>query len=78
MTGRVLIACVGNIFFGDDAVGVEVASTLRRSALPPNIDVEDFGIRGYDLARALVGGYRAVILVDAMSRGRAPGTVFVL
>jgi hydrogenase maturation protease len=78
MTGRVLIACVGNIFFGDDALGVEVASALRRSALPPNIDVEDFGIRGYDLARALVGGYRAVILVDAMSRGRAPGTVFVL
>jgi hydrogenase maturation protease len=78
MTGRVLIACVGNIFFGDDAVGVEVASALRGSSLPPNIDVEDFGIRGYDLARALVAGYRAVIIVDAMSRARAPGTVFVL
>jgi hydrogenase maturation protease len=78
MNGKVLIACVGNIFFGDDAVGVEVASALRRAPLPPNIDVEDFGIRGYDLARALVAGYRAVIVVDAMPRGRAPGTVFVL
>ncbi len=25
MTGRTLIACLGNIFLGDDAFGVEVA-----------------------------------------------------
>ena len=38
----------------------------------------DYGIRGYDLAYALVRGADRTILVDACPRGEAPGTVFVL
>ena len=33
MTGRMLIAGVGNIFLGDDGFGVEVASRLAKEAL---------------------------------------------
>lgn len=75
---RILIAGIGNIFFGDDAFGVEVARKLERVELPPAVEVKDFGIRGYDLACAISGGCDAAILVDAMPRGELPGTVFLM
>ncbi|HEX5501869.1 MAG TPA: hydrogenase maturation protease [Thermomicrobiales bacterium] len=77
MAGRVLIAGIGNIFLGDDAFGVEVARRLAARPLPPGVRVEDFGIRGFDLAYALLDG-DATILVDALPRGGAPGTLYVL
>ena len=75
---RVLVAGVGNIFLGDDGFGVEVAQRLLRQALPAEVRVVDFGIRGLDLTYALLDGYEAVILVDAAPRGQAPGTLYVL
>ncbi len=74
----ILVACVGNIFSGDDAFGVEVARRLSRVALPDGVRVIDFGIRGIDLTYALMDGYDAVILVDAAQRGEAPGVVSVV
>jgi len=75
---RILIACVGNIFLGDDGFGVEVAQQLARRPLPPDVSVKDFGIRGFDLAYALMESYELTILVDACSRGGAPGTVYLI
>jgi len=75
---RILVAGVGNIFFGDDAFGVEVARRLARRELPEGVRVVDFGIRGLDLTYALLDGYEAVILVDATPRGGRPGTLYVL
>ena len=77
MTG-ILVAGVGNIFKGDDAFGVEVARRLAGRALPPEVKVVDFGIRGIDLTYALLDGYEAAVLVDAMQRGEAPGTVTIV
>ena len=79
MTGvRVLIACVGNIFLGDDAFGVEVARELSRRELPEGVRAVDFGIWGLDLTYALLDNPGAVILVDAAPRGGAPGTLYVI
>src|ERR1041385_7304882 len=75
---RILIAGIGNIFLGDDAFGVEVAQRLMQRPLPPAVRVIDFGIRSYDLAYALTDGYDVVILIDAVSRGEAPGTVCLI
>jgi hydrogenase maturation protease len=75
---RILIACIGNIFLGDDAFGVEVARRLAAIELPEGLHVVDFGIRGIDLTYALMDGYEAVILVDAAPRGEPPGTLYVL
>ena len=72
---RILIACVGNIFHGDDAFGVEVARQLRQTPLPAGVQAIDFGIRSYDLAFAIADGYDAVVFVDATSRGDKPGTL---
>jgi hydrogenase maturation protease len=75
---RILIAGIGNVFLGDDAFGVEVAKRLAKRSLPDGVRVVDFGIRGYDLAYALLDGYDAAILVDASPRGGAPGTLYVI
>jgi hydrogenase maturation protease len=77
--GRILVAGIGNIFLGDDGFGVEVARRLRNEPLGEDVDVADFGIRGVHLAYELAGGrYEAAILVDAMSRGGAPGTLYAI
>ena len=76
---RILVAGVGNVFFGDDGFGVEVATRLSGRALPAGAQVVDFGIRSYDLAYALSSGrYDAAILVDATTRGGVPGDIYVL
>lgn len=75
---RILVAGIGNVFFGDDGFGVEVARRLGDRPQPDGVEVVDFGIRGLDLAYALGDGYAAAVLVDAMPRGGAPGTLRVL
>lgn len=77
MTGKLLIAGVGNIFLGDDGFGVEVASRLASVKLPDWVHVVDYGIRGMHLAYDLAG-YSSAILVDVMARGGAPGTIYVI
>jgi hydrogenase maturation protease len=74
----VLIAGIGNIFLGDDAFGVEVAQRLAGRKLPERVKVVDFGIRGFDLAYALLDRFDVTILVDACPRGGAPGTLYVI
>ena len=75
---RILIAGVGNIFFGDDAFGCEVAKQLADRPLPEGVRVTDFGIRSYDLAYAMMDGYDATILVDASPQGSEPGSVYLI
>jgi hydrogenase maturation protease len=76
---RILIAGIGNIFLGDDAFGSEVARRLQQQKLPDEVRVVDFGIRGFDLAYALLDGKEDLtILVDATPRGEAPGTLYTI
>ena len=75
---RVLIACIGNIFLGDDGFGVEVAQHLRRRAYPAGVQVIDFGISGIELAYSLLNPYDELVLVDAVQRGKQPGTVYLI
>jgi len=78
MSASVLVAGIGNIFLGDDAFGVEVVRALATRPLPETVSVKDFGIRGFDLAYALLDPWDTVILVDALPRGGAPGTLYTL
>lgn len=75
---RVLVAGIGNIFFGDDGFGVAVAQRLAQRKQRPGVTVRDFGIRGLDLAYTMQDGYDAVVLIDAVPRGGAPGTIYVI
>lgn len=78
MRPRVLVACIGNIFLGDDGFGVEVAKRLLDRDWPDDVRVVDYGIRGFDLAFALMDGYDATIFVDATERGGKPGTLYLI
>ena len=77
-TKQILIAGIGNIFLADDGFGVEVAAKLASQTFPAGVRVADFGIRGFDLAYALMEGYETTILVDAYPGEGQPGTIFVV
>ncbi len=88
MTGGVLVAGIGNIFFRDDGFGPAVATALLAGAaerpLPDGVRVVDYGIRGMHLSFDLLGGVDALVIVDAVPPGAvgmpaaAPGTVATL
>lgn len=75
----ILIAGIGNIFLGDDAFGSEAARLLMTRSLPESVRVVDYGIRGLDLAYALLdGNYDVTIFVDATPRGGEIGTLYTI
>jgi hydrogenase maturation protease len=75
---RVLVAGVGNVLNGDDGFGVELAWRLARRTLPEGVKVIETGIGGMSLVQELMGGYDALLLLDAHQGGCAPGTVRLL
>ena len=75
---RILVAGIGNIFFGDDAFGCEVVKQLLQRPVPEGVTIKDFGIRSYDLAYAMMDGPDVTIFVDATPRGQPPGTVYLI
>jgi hydrogenase maturation protease len=78
VSGRTLVAGVGNVFLRDDAFGVEVARLLAERPWPDGVEIADFGIRGVHLVYELLNGCDLFVLVDAAQRGYEPGTVTVL
>lgn len=82
---RTLVAGFGNVLRGDDGFGVEVIRRLHEStgAGRPDdgsdtVELLDVGTGGLRLAQELLDGYDRVIVVDAMTRGGEPGTVYLL
>jgi len=78
MSARVVVAGIGNVFFGDDGFGVEVARRLAMRGLPPGVKVMDSGIRGLHLAFELLDGVDLLVAIDATPRGGAPGSLYVI
>ena len=75
---RVLVAGVGNKLRADDAFGVEVASRLMAMDLPEGVKVVETGIGGIALVQELQSGYDALVIIDAVDRGRPPGHVMLI
>ena len=66
---------------GDTVDTLRVAESLRRLRklqFLEDVRVEDYGIRGLHLAYELLSGYDRAILIDAVPRGGAPGTLYVV
>jgi hydrogenase maturation protease len=72
-----LVAGVGNVFFGDDGFGVEVARRLGRSTWKALRSV-DVGIHTIHLAYELLLPYQVCVIIDCVHRGGAPGTLYVM
>jgi hydrogenase maturation protease len=81
--GPATVIGVGSVLMGDDGVGVHVAALLgaasarEQPALPANTRLVDGGTLGLDLL-GIVREAGVLVLVDAVDRGLAPGSVCVL
>lgn len=75
---RVLIAGFGNVLRGDDGFGVEVIRRLEAGPLPAGVTLMEVGTAGLRLAQELLSPYDHLIVVDAMTRGGAPGSLYTL
>ncbi len=75
MKPSVLVAGMGDASSGDAGFGGAVVKHLGRTSLPKWVRSVDYGTAGTHLALDLLEGYETTILVDAMSRGTAPGTL---
>ncbi len=76
---RILIAGMGNILRLDDGFGVVVANRLQaQNNFPDNVKIIEVGIGGIHLVQELMAGFDALIIIDALERGSAPGTIHVL
>ena len=78
MSGRVLVACVGNLLRHDDGFGVAVARELEARGLPAGVDLIETGIGGMSVVQQLMNGYEALVVVDAVDRAAPAGTLWVL
>ncbi len=70
---KILVVGIGNPFRGDDAAGLHVVRALKEAGLNAATLVEHSG-EGAALMETWKGA-DAVILIDAVSSGAAPGTV---
>ena len=73
---RILVAGVGNVLRGDDGFGPAVVARLGR--LPAGAETVETGIGGVALLQELLAGCDGLVLIDAVDRGAAAGTVFEL
>lgn len=73
MTKKIAVFGIGNVLIGDDAVGPSIVRYIQSACeVPDNVVVEDLGTPSLDLA-ARMGGFDAVIFVDAVSAKGEPG-----
>ncbi len=76
---KIPVAGIGNDPRGDDSFGIRVIEAWSKDArVAEGVELYEAGIAGIGLAQELMNGYGALILVDAVDQGAAPGTIFVL
>ena len=76
---RTVVAGFGNVLRGDDGFGVEVVRRLQEDGSAPIGTVcLEVGTGGLALAQELLTPCDRLVIVDAMTRGGAPGDVYVL
>lgn len=78
MSGRVLIAGIGNELLGDDGFGIAVAQRCAAMNLGPDVRIVEAGIAGIGLVQDLMDRYDTIIILDALDGDEVPGSVRVL
>lgn len=73
-----LVAGFGNELRGDDGFGVLVIRRLEADRMPEGVHLLEVGTGGLRLAQELLTPYDHLIVVDAVTRGGRPGTLYTL
>jgi hydrogenase maturation protease len=72
---RILVAGIGSVLLGDDGVGPYAVRCLQaKYVFEERIEIEDLGTPALDLIDH-IAGLDALVVVDAVNNGEAPGTV---
>jgi hydrogenase maturation protease len=72
----IVVLGVGNILLTDEGVGVRVIERLQqRYRFPPQVELVDGGVSGLGLL-AVIKDAEHLIIVDAVRRNQAPGTLY--
>ena len=74
MSSPILLIGIGNEYRSDDSIGLHVIRALKEEKLPETMMVESSG-DGAELIE-LFSTARMAILIDAVSSGRKPGTIY--
>lgn len=73
---EITVLGIGNIILRDEGFGVSVVEALQQEYLfPKNVQVIDGGTLGAELMY-FIEGTKKLIVIDAISGNRAPGTFF--
>ena len=70
----VLVLALGNLLLEDDGIGIELLRGVEAAGDDARVEFVDGGTQGIALGAALAGR-EAVLLLDAVRLGAAPGTV---
>lgn len=73
-----VIAGFGNELRADDGVGLAVIRHIEGDGAPAGVRCAEVGIGGIAMLHELLAGCERLVIVDAVRRGGAPGTVYVL
>ena len=74
---KILVCGIGNILLQDEGVGVHVVRELKRSSLPPSVELIEAGTMLLDFLFQMQEA-RQVILIDAMKADGPPGSIYLL
>jgi hydrogenase maturation protease len=74
---RTAIVGLGNIFMGDDGVGVRAVERIGQIGVPERTLLVDIGTSSLDSMDVIVDSERLVV-IDAVKGGSDPGTVYRL
>ena len=76
---RILVAAFGNELRGDDGFGIAVLRQVEAThGAEDRVRLLEVGTAGLRLAQELLTPCDRLIVIDAMTRGGQPGTVYVL
>jgi len=72
---EVVIIGVGNTLLRDEGIGVHIVHELeKRSDLPPNVKILDYGMTGLAVVHA-IANRRKAIFIDCAKMEEPPGTI---
>ncbi|MEW6541815.1 MAG: hydrogenase maturation protease [Bacillota bacterium] len=72
---KIVVLGCGNIFAGDDAVGIEVLRELEKEPLPGGVTVVEAGTPGLGMLDLMYGADKAVIVDAVLATDTEPGLV---
>ncbi|SDF29151.1 hydrogenase maturation protease [Sporolituus thermophilus] len=71
----IVVVGFGNLLMGDDGAGIRVVERLNDLGLPSGVKALDGGVASFEVLAGLRQA-QAIIIVDAMAAGGAPGAVY--